>query len=131
MCNRSLKQTTISLSSCEAEFCAASGCAGELLGLAELFKELHNNVSVRLEMDSDSARHIPQRRGPGGLEHIGVIQQWIREKRLSVSRRTRRTTLQISLRNIWMDCERSRSQGNLDYESWMVRMLQMETTEEQ
>ena len=28
MCNRSLKQTAISLSSCEAEFYAASACAG-------------------------------------------------------------------------------------------------------
>ena len=62
MCNRSLKQTAISLSSCEAEFYAASAFAGELLGLAELFKELHYKVSVRLDMDSDSARHILQRR---------------------------------------------------------------------
>ena len=89
MCNRSLKLTAISLSSCEAEFHAASACAGELLGLAELFKELHYKVSVRLEMDSDSARHILQRRGPGGLKHIELrclsIQQWIRDKRLSVS----------------------------------------------
>ena len=68
MCNRSLKQTAVSLSSCEAEFYAASACAGELLGLAELFKELHNKVSVRLDLDSDSARHILQRRGPGGLK---------------------------------------------------------------
>ena len=86
MFNRSLKQTAISLTSCEAEFYAANACAGELLGLAELFKELH----VRLEMDSDSARLIPQRRGPGGLNHIEIrcltMQQWIREKCLSVSR---------------------------------------------
>ena len=61
-CNRSLRQTAISLSSCEAEFYAASACAGELLGPAELFKELHHKVSVRLEMGSDSARHILQRR---------------------------------------------------------------------
>ena len=67
-CDRSLKQTAICLSSCEAEFYAASACAGELLGLAELFKELHYNVSVRLEMESDSARHILQSRGPGGLK---------------------------------------------------------------
>ena len=84
MCNRGLKQTAISLSSCEAEFYAASACGGQLLGLAELFKELHHNVSVRLEMDSDSARHIQQRRGPDGLAHIEVrclaIQQWMREK---------------------------------------------------
>ena len=31
MCNRSLKQTAISLSSCDAEFYAASACARELL----------------------------------------------------------------------------------------------------
>ena len=62
MCNRRLKQTAVSLSSCEAEFYAASACAGELLGLTEFFKELHYKVSVRLEMDSDSARHILQRR---------------------------------------------------------------------
>ena len=85
-----LKQTAISLSSCEAEFYAASACAGKLLGLAALFKELHCSVSVRLEMDSDSARYILQRRGPGGLKHIEIrcltTQQWIREKRLSASR---------------------------------------------
>ena len=52
MCNRSLKRTAISLSSCEAEFYAASACAGELLGLAELFQELHYKVSVRPEIDT-------------------------------------------------------------------------------
>ena len=45
---RCLKQTAISLSSCETEFYAATSCAGELLGLAELFVELHYNFSVRL-----------------------------------------------------------------------------------
>ena len=46
--------------------------------------------AVRLEMDSDSARHILQRRGPSGLKHIEIrclsLQRWIRDKRLSVSR---------------------------------------------
>ena len=46
MCNRSLKQTAISPSSCEAEFYVSSACAGELLGLADLFKELHHNLPV-------------------------------------------------------------------------------------
>ena len=70
--DRSLKQTAISLSSCAAEFYAASACAGELLGLAKLFKELHFNVSVRFELDSDSPRSIHQRRGQGGLKHIEI-----------------------------------------------------------
>ena len=90
MCNRSLEQTATSLSSCEAELYAASACAGELLGLAELVKELHCDVAVRLEMDSGSARHILQRKEPGGLKHIEIrclaTQQWVRDKRLSVSR---------------------------------------------
>ena len=53
MCNRSLKQTAISLSSCEEEFFELSAGAEELRGLAELLKELHNKISVRFEMDSD------------------------------------------------------------------------------
>ena len=81
ICNRSLKQSPISFSSCEADFYASSACAGELLGLAELFKELHYKVSVRLEMDSDAARHILQRRGPGGPKQIEIrclaIQQYV------------------------------------------------------
>ena len=70
--NRSLKKTATSLSSCAAEFYAASACAGELLGLAKLFKELHFNVSVRFELDSDSPRSILQRKGQGGLKHIEI-----------------------------------------------------------
>ena len=116
MCNRSLKQTAISLSSCEAEFQAASPCAGELLGLAELFKELHYKVSVRLEMDSDSARHTLQRRGPGGLKHIEIrclsIQQWVRDKRLSVSRvDTKNNTADLQQ---WIDTWRSRFEQKTD-----------------
>ena len=87
MRNQSLKQTAVSLSSCEAEFYAASSSAGALLGLAELFKEVHYNVSIRLGMDSNSERHILQRRGPGGLKHIEIrclaMQQMTREKNLS------------------------------------------------
>ena len=89
MCNRCLQQTSSSLSSREAEFYAASACAGGLLGLTELIKELHYNASVRLDMDSDSALHMSQRRGLGeGLHEIrcSAVQQWIREKLLLVRR---------------------------------------------
>ena len=117
MCNRILKQTAISLSSCEAEFYAASACARELLVLAQLIKELHYNVSVRLEMDSVSARHILQRKRPGGLTHIEIrclaIQQWIREKRLSVGRvNTKNNTADLFTK---------------EFESWKVRMVTTES----
>ena len=61
-CNRNLKQTAISLTTFEAEFHAAL--------LAELLKEPHYKVLVRLEIGSDSARQELQRRGPGGLKHM-------------------------------------------------------------
>ena len=73
------------------------------------------------------ARPILQRRGPGGLKHIArrCLGCTTVDMRKNVSRWvewTRRTTLQVSSRNIWMDRERSRSQGNLDFESWKARM---------
>ena len=76
-----------------------------MLGLAELFKDLHYKVSVRLEMDSDSARHILQRRGPGGRKHIEIrclsTQQWIRDERLSVSRvDTKNNTADLFTKNL-------------------------------
>ena len=91
MCNRILKQTAISLSSCEAEFYAASAaCAGELLGLAELLKDFHYDVAVRLERTQTRQDTFYSAGDHGGLKHIEIrclaIQQWVREKRLSVSR---------------------------------------------
>ena len=41
-------------------------------------------------MDSDTARQVLQRRGPGGLKHVDIrclaTKQWIREGRLSGGR---------------------------------------------
>ena len=88
MCNRSLLQTAISLSPCEAEFYAASACAGDLFRTRRTLQgtSLQNFSSSR----NGSARHSLQRRGPGGLKHIEIrclsIQQWTRDKRQSVSR---------------------------------------------
>ena len=92
-CNRSLKQTAISQSSNEAEFYAASACAEELLGLAELFKELHHSAGDRA--DSNTSKYDAWQYN-SGYE-----------------------------RNIWMDCERSRWQRNLDFKSWMVRSVHL------
>ena len=60
LCDRSLMQTAISLSSCEAEVFAAIACTETHLGHAELSDELHYKVSVRLQLDSDSARQVLQ-----------------------------------------------------------------------
>ena len=115
MCNRSLKQTAISFSSCEAEFYEASACAGELSGLAELFKELHYKVSVRLEMDSDTARHI--------LQHIEIrcftVQQWVRAKRLSVIRVDTKNNTADLFKNTLTDCVQEHLRRNWDCAFWI------------
>ena len=106
-----------------------SACAGELLGLAERFKEVHYNVSVRLEMDSDSARHILQR----GLKHIEIrclsIQQWVRAKRPSLSRvDTKNNTADLFTKHL--DGLRTQSLAmNLGLRILMVQMVQMVRTE--
>ena len=135
MCNRSLKQTAISLSSCEAEFYAASACAGELLGLAELFKELHCNVAVRLEMGSDSARqtHSTAQGTRWTQTHRDTMlgNTIVRTRETNVYRLvewTRRTTHHISSRNIWMVCEQEHLRKNWDCAFWMVHMVRMERT---
>ena len=65
MCNRSLKQTAIGLSSCEAEFYAASACAEE--------GTRRTQTHYRGDQADSKIRCL-------------AIQQWIREKRLPVSR---------------------------------------------
>ena len=93
---------------------------------SRVLRSQYCNVSLRLEMDSDSARHILQRRGPGGLMHIEIrclaVQQWFREKRLSVARvNTKDSTADLFTKHL-EDRERSISQGKLDFEFWKARM---------
>ena len=54
------------------------------------------------------------------VEDQADLQQWIREKRLSVGRVDTKDDT-ASSRNVWMDRERSRSQRN--FECWKVRLV--------
>ena len=76
MCNRSVKHTAISLNSCEADVYAASACARELLGLAELFKELHYDVAVRLEMGFRLGKTHSTAQGTGGGTSTSRYDAW-------------------------------------------------------
>ena len=70
VCNRSLKQTAISLSSCEAEFlrsqCLRRRTSGFRRNLQVTSLQRFSSVS------SSSARHILWRSGPSGLKHVEV-----------------------------------------------------------
>ena len=106
MCNWSLKQTAIVIS-CEAEFYAASACAGELLGLAELCKELHYDVAVRLGKTPSTAQQTRR------AQHTSKYDAWqynsVYERNVFPKVEwTRRTTPQNPSRNIWMYCEHNR-----------------------
>ena len=129
-CNVQGVQTARSLSSCEAEFHAASACAGELLGLVELFKELHFTSTFLFVLKWSQIRHVtfyseedPEdssaleydacQNNNGSEKNVYRLDAWIRK-----------TTQQISSRNFWMDRERGRFQGNLG-----CMRLEVRTTE--
>lgn len=62
----------------------------EALALSELMREMGFVNKVELYVDSDSARAILSRSGPGALKHVEIrrfaIQQWLKAHRLPVHR---------------------------------------------
>jgi hypothetical protein len=86
----SKKQNIVALSSAEAELYAITICASEALGIAELLRELHFIVDVRIGTDSDAARAITGRSGAGALKHVELrrlcVQDWVKTERLSIHR---------------------------------------------
>ena len=106
MCHRSLKQTATSLNSCGAEFYADSACAGELWRFAELFKILHYNVTVRLEMDSDSAFY-----SAGNQEDSNILKSDVWQHSSGIEKNAYRWA-EWTRRNNTADLERSLSTAN-------------------
>ena len=110
MCNRSLKQTAISLSSCEAEFYADRVCAGEN------FWESQNSsrnctttfqfVSKWIQTRQDTFHSASDQADSNISKHDALQHNSGYERNVCrCVERTRRTTLEISSRNIRMDCE--------------------------
>ena len=73
-------QTSISLSSGEAEFYGVVKAAGVGLGLQSLLKDLHLDVSVRVWTDSTATMGICGRQGLGKLRHIDTQCLWIQQR---------------------------------------------------
>jgi hypothetical protein len=73
-------QTTVSLSSGEAELHGI--CAGTAmgLGLQSLAKDLGFNYEVRIHSDATAAIGIARRRGLGKIRHLDCSDLWIQEK---------------------------------------------------
>ena len=72
-------QSTVALSSAEAELNAFVKGASEGLGVSHLYQEFGHTMSLCLSTDSSAARGIVMRRGPGKVKHLRVRQLWVQE----------------------------------------------------
>ena len=73
-------QTTISLSSGEAELHGIAYGAAQALGLQALLRDLGWTVRIRVHSDATAAIGICKRRGIGKIRHLAVTDLWIQDK---------------------------------------------------
>ncbi|CAE8615096.1 unnamed protein product [Polarella glacialis] len=73
-------QTTVALSSCEAEFVAISQGLVEGKAVQSLAKELGTEMPLTICTDSSSARALSMRRGFGRLKHLEVRSLWVQQE---------------------------------------------------
>ena len=76
----STTQSTISLSSGEAELHGISKGMQHALGLQSLYKDLGLRVELRVHSDATAAIGIARRRGLGKLRHLDCEDLWIQQK---------------------------------------------------
>ena len=74
-------QSTIALSSGEAELNAGVKGVSEGIGIFELIKEwnVYDNVHIKLKTDSSAAKGTITRRGSGKIKHLTAKQLWMQE----------------------------------------------------
>ena len=78
-------QTSVSLSSGEAEFYGVVRAAGAALGQQSLLKDLGYAIDVCAWTDSSAALGICQRQGLGKFRHLQTIFLWVQEQDIKKS----------------------------------------------
>ena len=73
-------QTTLSLSSGEAELHGIGKGIQHALGLRSLFKDMGMDIKLRVHSDATAAIGIARRRGLGKLRHLDTEDLWIQSK---------------------------------------------------
>jgi hypothetical protein len=73
-------QTTISLSSGEAELHGIAYGAAQALGLQSLLRDLGWAVRIRIHSDATAAIGICRRKGIGKIRHLATTDLWIQDK---------------------------------------------------
>ena len=73
-------QSTVALSSAEAELTGICQSAGEGLGLQALCRDLGVELPLRVYSDATAAIGICRRRGLGRVRHLAVADLWIQDR---------------------------------------------------
>ena len=73
-------QTSIALSSGEAELYAVNRAAAESLGLQQLQRDLGGEIGIEVRMDAAATKGTITRIGSGKLKHVEVQQFWLQAK---------------------------------------------------
>ena len=73
-------QTSITLSSAEAELVAMCKLAAEMIGLGSMASDFGADMKILMYADSSAAIAIAKRRGAGKLRHINIGLLWIQNK---------------------------------------------------
>ena len=73
-------QSTVALSSAEAELTGICQAAGEGLGLQAVCKDLGMQAEVHVHADAAAAIGICRRRGLGRVRHLAVADLWVQDR---------------------------------------------------
>ena len=73
-------QTTVALSSGEAELTGICRGASKALGMKSLCEDLGLNFSLRIHSDATAAIGICRRRGLGRIRHLSTADLWVQDK---------------------------------------------------
>ena len=73
-------QSTIALSSAEAELHGISAGASQALGMRSIGRDLGMELTLTILTDAAAAVGIVRRRGLGRIRHLDVTDLWVHEK---------------------------------------------------
>ena len=106
-------QTTISLSSSEAELHGiAMGCA-QTLGIQSSMRDMGCHATIVIHSDATAAIGIARRKGLGIIRHVDVTELWIQDKIKIKSNKNK--SLKFSAREIWPTHPQSGTDFHADF----------------
>jgi len=117
-------QSTVALSSAEAELNALIKAASETLGILNMLKAMGKDFNAKIFTDSSAAKGIVHRIGCGKVKHLEARQLWIQEavlrKMIQVKKIGRADNLSDALTHHWSCVDGARHFGKSGLE-WRER----------